>query len=84
MQWKTLLTPFKQGSPQNNVLVTTRSEKVVALTMQANKLHDLEEPQKDQCWKLFVRNSFLGQNPQLNHEFVVIDSKIVEKCKGCQ
>lgn len=81
MQWEALQTPFIYGARGSKILVTMCSMKVSS-TMQANKIHHLEQLQDDHCWQLFSRHAFQDENPQTNHKFKEIGTKIVEKCTG--
>lgn len=81
MQWEALQTPFIYGARGSKILVTMCSMKVSS-TMQANNIHHLEQLQDDHCWQLFSRHAFQDENPQTNHKFKEIGTKIVEKCTG--
>ncbi|KAK7314132.1 hypothetical protein VNO77_39344 [Canavalia gladiata] len=80
-QWEALQTPLNYGAQGSKIIVTTRSKRV-ASTMRANKVHCLEQLQRDHCWKLFARHAFGDVNPQLTLDFKLTGTKIVEKCNG--
>jgi len=71
---------FFFGAQGSRILVTTRS-KEVASTMLLEE-HSLKQLQKDDCWKLFAKNAFWGNDTQENPECREIGMKIVRKCKG--
>ncbi|KAK8464403.1 hypothetical protein PHAVU_011G200820 [Phaseolus vulgaris] len=79
-KWEEVRKPLVLGAQGSKILVTTRS-KEVASTMWS-KEYSLQQLQEDDCWKLFAKYAFRGDDTQLNPECRDIGMKIVKKCKG--
>ncbi|XP_058727811.1 putative disease resistance protein At3g14460 [Vicia villosa] len=82
MLWEALQAPFGFWARGSKILVTTRSKKV-ALVMNSNKLHQLEQLEEEHSWKLFSKHAFQDKNDsQINPKFEKIGKKVTNKCQG--
>ncbi|XP_027909220.1 putative disease resistance protein At3g14460 [Vigna unguiculata] len=79
-KWEDVQKPLTFGGQGSRILVTTRSEKVVA-TMRSEK-HLLQVLKEDYCWDLFAKHAFQSYNPQTDPDFVEIGKNIVKKCNA--
>ncbi|WVZ03555.1 hypothetical protein V8G54_024361 [Vigna mungo] len=79
-KWEDVQKPLVFGGQGSRILVTTRSEKVVA-AMRSEK-HLLQVLKEDYCWDLFAKHAFENPNSQPDPDFIEMGKKIVQKCNG--
>ncbi|CAJ2648999.1 unnamed protein product [Trifolium pratense] len=79
--WEQLLLPFKHGSSESKIIVTTR-DKEITYVLKSTKLFNLQQLNKSVCWSLFVTHAFDGKNLDEYPHLEQIGKKIVAKCGG--
>jgi len=81
VEWLKFLTPLEKGAQGSKILVTTRNESVASV-MGIVTIHHLKELTEDDCWSVFAKHAFGGENPTSHEELQEIGRAIARKCKG--
>lgn len=79
--WERLLLPFIHGSCGSKIIVTTRDEEVASV-MQSTQILHLKQLEESDCWSLFVKHAFHGNNLSEYPNLESIGKGIVGKSTG--
>ncbi|CAA7029919.1 unnamed protein product [Microthlaspi erraticum] len=78
--WDLLRQPFISAAGGSQILVTTRSQRVVPVVCSVH-VHNLQPLSDGDCWSLFIRTVFPNQDPCLDQEIGDLAERIVHKCQ---
>ncbi|XP_057958758.1 putative disease resistance protein RGA3 [Malania oleifera] len=83
-KWEDLrsrLLPVSSKKVGNNVVVTTRSDKVASI-MKTLPPHRLGKLSEENCWAIFEQKAFVDGGAPKTQDFIDIGRDIVKKCGG--
>ncbi|KAL5544022.1 hypothetical protein UlMin_007806 [Ulmus minor] len=82
-EWNNLKSCFKAGERGSKIIVTTRSTTVASIAAPSQPHHFLPELSQEDCWRLFAKTVFPGdQDWDAHPDLQEIGKKIVKKCRG--